>query len=158
MRINHHIAQSRSNATQAIFIGNLRGNRVKLGIVVYLKLNPSGLNRLISFVNHSNGKVFGWGISWQQVYLGEAIRFGKFFLLAIILTKNKGSDHHCTFGWCCKPPHIEFGFGFAGSQEMPAAINPYLYPRMIIVGMCPSWSVNLTGGNTHRTVSCNSKG
>ncbi len=62
-----------------------------------------------------------------------------------------------TFHRCVKPSHIENGCGFACSQVIPFSVGPRFHPSMIVVGMRPSGSVNLSGRNSHSAECSHSK-
>ena len=57
-----------------------------------------------------------------------------------------------------EPSFVERGFRFACSQESPFAINPHLYPCMVVVGVCPSWAIYLSCRDAHATHGRHSEG
>ena len=54
-------------------------------------------------------------------------------------------DHHCSGRSVCKPSFIQDFFGLTGSEEVPFAVTPDLYPGVIVIAVRPLRRIYLTG-------------
>ena len=141
----------------AQLVGSLVSYGVELGIVIQLKLYAGTRNRLAFSVNHLHVNLRSRCIVIYHVNLGVTRSQAHHLLRSVIVAKSLGVHQHTTRGTLVKPAQVQHGLRLTGTQEVPLAIGPGLYPRMVIVGMRPTRGVHLTGRNTHGTQGCNSK-
>ena len=94
----------------------------------------------------------------DHVNLGVAWCHAHHLLGTVVVAKSLGVHQHTARGTFVKPSQIQHWLRLAGTQEVPFAISPGLYPCMVIIGMRPTRRINLTGRNTHRTQRSHRKG
>ena len=85
-------------------------------------------------------------------------RFEHLLLWSFIVTKHTGVHQHGPRGWCIEPSQIEHWFWFASPHKPPLSIGPSLHPRMVIIGMCPTRCIYLTGRDANGAQSCHREG
>ena len=61
------------------------------------------------------------------------------------MPENPCVHEHGSRCWRVEPAKVQYRFGFAGTQEIPLAVCPSLYPCMIVVSVGPAWGVYLSG-------------
>ena len=152
-----HVALTGSQRGMAQLVSSLVSYGVELSIVIQLKLYAGTRNRLAFSVNHLYVNLRGRCIVIYHVNLCVTRCLAHHLLRSVVVTKSLGVHQHTTRGTLVKPTQVQHRLWLAGTQEVPLAIGPGLYPRMVIVGMRPTRGINLTGRNTYGTQGCNSK-
>ena len=152
----NHVAMARCNGRTSPVVGLLFRSSEELGIVEYFELHI-GLQWSTVLINN----VY-LGCNDRRIVCGH-IDFGVTgchaqHLLGTIVTAEDICVHeHATRCGCIEPCKVEHRLGFACAKKMPLAVNPSLNPGVVVVGVRPTWSIHLTGRNTHGTQGCHSE-
>ena len=64
---------------------------------------------------------------------------------SVIVAEHVCVHHHAARRRGIEPCEVEHRLRFAGTDEMPLAVGPYLDPRMVVVGVGPAGRIYLTG-------------
>ena len=84
--------------------------------------------------------------------------------VAMVAAKGLAVDHEAAGAGHGKPAHVEFGVGFAGTEELPLSAfalgvgNPHLDPGVVVVAVGPAGGVALAGGDAHGAQGRDGKG
>ena len=76
-------------------------------------------------------------------------------LRTIVFAKHFGVHEHSARSGCVEPSEVEYRFGFTSTEEVPFAIDPSFDPSVIVVGMRPTRSINLSCRDAYRTKCSN---
>ena len=90
----------------------------------------------------------------DDVDFGEVRILVHDFFRTIVTAEHLGVHQHTTGSRSVEPTEVEDRFRFASAQEIPGAVHPSFYPSMVVIGVCPTRSIHLTGRNTYRAESC----
>ena len=148
-----HVTLTSRQECLAFCIRLLVGYGIEFSIVVYLKFYLRISNRLVGCINHLNGSACKRSIVTNDIDFCEVSVLVHDFFRTIVTAENLGVHQHTTRSRCVEPSEVQYRFRFTSTQEVPLAIYPSFYPSVIVIGMCPTWSIHLTSWNTYRTES-----
>ena len=148
----HKIAKTAGNISIAIAIALLMAYGIKFGVVIYLKVHACR-HRFALSVNGANHSLGCRSIIFGNIDFGIAVALAHHIFGTFVMAEHLGVHHHTARCRSIKPTKIEHRFGFASTEELPFAINPYFHPSMVVVGMSPTRSIHLTSRDTHSTHS-----
>ena len=155
---HQHIALAGSQRGLAFGIGLLAGYGIKFGIVIEFELDNGIGHRLASGVYYLHHGTGCRGVIVYHIDFRIAIGHGHYFFGAFVASEHLGVHQHSPAGWGVEPSQVEYGLGLAGSQEVPLAVSPGLYPGMIVVGVRPTGRIDLTRRYAYRTQSGHQQG
>ena len=154
----HHVAQAGCDGRLAALVGAGGLYGVELSVVVKFEFEVSVGNGIAFFVHHLYDGLLNGGVVACNVNLCVARSAAHHILRSVVAAKHFGVHQHTARCRLVEPAQVENGFGLAGAQEVPFAINPCLHPSVVVVGMSPARRVDLTGGNADGAQGGHSKG
>ena len=153
---HHQVAVSRGECGTTVVIGLLRGDGIELGIVIDTEVHRGVRDGLVVSVHHIHHQVLGGSISGQTVYFGVTFVAGQdLFAPVVVGTEHSRVDKHGSGCSPVEPSLVQDSLWFAGSHEAPTAVAlvivgyPYLHPCVVAVGVRPSGTIDLTGGDAN---------
>ena len=140
-----HISATCGQRRAPVVIRNLFGNRIELGIIINGEHHIRTCNRATRNIHRSDHNRIYRRIISCNIYRCNIFIAIKHLFWAIILTVSHSCIHqHSPRSRRVKPGKIKNRLRFTGSYKVPLAVGPYLDPGMIVVGMRPSWRIDLS--------------
>ena len=151
---DEHIAVACRERHLTLGVGGLDGDGEELTIIIYAVFHARALDSAALGVGDPDGERGGWGVVAYHVDFGVVGCAAHHLLWPVVAAKHLGVHQHAAAGWGIEPAQVEYRFGLAGTKEIPATVDPGFDPGMIVVGMCPSRSIDLARGDAHRAQGC----
>ena len=104
---------------RAVGSGLFCGNCEEFCVVVDFEFYGCIFNWFTIRVNDFDDAASYRGVVGGYVYFGEAAGAADYFFWSVVVSKSFGVHEHTTGSWCVEPSEVEYGFGFAGSEEVP---------------------------------------
>ena len=150
---HHHVAHAGGEECGTLLIGVFVHSGVEFAIIVDFKFHQSIFHRAVLGVNHLEIDAGCGAIVVNQIDFGVVAGAQHHLFGSTIVAECTGVHQHGARGRSVEPAEVENGFGLASAEEVPLSIGPSLHPRMVVVGVCPSWGIYLACWNAHRAQS-----
>ena len=125
-----------------MLIRNLACSCKEFGIIVYLKLYGS-LEWIAFGIGNTDSSLCYRSIVGCDIYLGIAGSYAQNLFRPVVFAESLCVHEHSTRCGSIEPGEVKYRFRLTSTKEVPFAVNPGFYPCMVIVGMCPTWSIYL---------------
>ena len=148
---NHHVALACREEGLAIGIRILGHHAAKLCVVVYLEVHSRPIHWLASLIHNIEVDAGGRGIVVDEIDFGIVGGAQHHLLGTIVVAERLGVHQHATRYGGVKPCQVEHSLWFASPKKVPLAVCPSLHPSVVVIGMSPTWGVNLACRDAYRS-------
>ena len=147
--VGHHATQSGGEPSLAVLVGGLAYHAAELGVVVDLEFHFDSRQRLAILINHGEGGLGGFAVVVNDVDFRDVVVTADHFLWTVVIAENPGMKQQGAGSRLVEPTQIQHGFGLAGAEEVPLAIDVGLHPCVVVVAMGPAGRIDLSRRDAH---------
>ena len=137
------VALARIERRMTLTVRKIACDSVELRIVVYLVFHPCTPDRPAAGIEHRDMVLPRRHIAAYDIDFGKAGLSADDILFAAIVPEYAGMQQHCPGNRGIEPGHIESRLRLAGAHKPPFSVGPDLNPRVVVVGVGPSWGIDL---------------
>ena len=144
-----HISQAGCESCTPVPVGLLACYGEEFSVVIELEFHGGIRYGLTDGVDYGNGQPTSGSVVVYHVDFRECVLPDYEFFRSVVVSEHFGVHEHSSRCTLVEPPHIQDRFRFAGSEKPPLSVCPSFHPGVIVIRVCPSGCVDLSGWNAN---------